>query len=183
MNVNFEDLQRQFAAIRTEADALVRGLTPQQFMWSPEPGRWSVAECLAHLNATNALYVPAIREEISRAPRARGDAGPCKLGWFERWFVGLMEPPPRRRFKAPSPFRPTATHDRDATLEAFAHFQDDYIELSREAAGVDLRRSRVPSPASRLISLGVPCALALMAAHERRHLWQAQQVRSAPGFP
>jgi hypothetical protein len=79
--------------------------------------------------------------------------------------------------------RPTATHDRDATLEAFAHFQDDYIELSREAAEADLRRSKVPSPASRLISLGVPCALALMAAHERRHLWQAQQVRSAPGFP
>jgi hypothetical protein len=26
-------------------------------------------------------------------------------------------------------------------------------------------------------------AFALMAAHERRHLWQARQVIAAPGFP
>jgi hypothetical protein len=28
---------------------LVRGLTPKQLKWKPEPGKWSIAEILAHL--------------------------------------------------------------------------------------------------------------------------------------
>jgi uncharacterized damage-inducible protein DinB len=31
---------------------LIRGLTPKQLKWQPEPGKWSIAEILAHLADT-----------------------------------------------------------------------------------------------------------------------------------
>ena len=37
---------------RQRAEALLLGLTPEQFTAQPEPGKWSVAECILHLNVT-----------------------------------------------------------------------------------------------------------------------------------
>lgn len=39
-------VQRTTAA---KLDKLVRGLTPKQLKWRPDPGKWSIAEILAHL--------------------------------------------------------------------------------------------------------------------------------------
>jgi DinB superfamily len=39
-------LQRETAA---KLKKLIRGLTPKQLRWQPEPGKWSIAEIVAHL--------------------------------------------------------------------------------------------------------------------------------------
>jgi hypothetical protein len=41
----------------------------------------------------------------------------------------------------------------------------------------------VQSPASHWIKISLNSGFALMAAHERRHLWQARRVLAAAGFP
>ena len=56
-------------------------------------------------------------------------------------------------------------------------------EAVRQASGLDLRRAKVMSPASTWIKMSLNSGFALMATHERRHLWQARQVLAAPGFP
>ena len=47
----------------------------------------------------------------------------------------------------------------------------------------DLSKARVQSPASRWIRLDLGAGFALMAAHERRHLWQARRLTERPDFP
>jgi len=39
------------------------------------------------------------------------------------------------------------------------------------------------SPGSRLLRMSLGDALALVLAHERRHLWQLRQLRADPAFP
>jgi hypothetical protein len=57
-----------------------------------------------------------------------------------------------------------------------------YAQAVRRAVGLDLPRIPILEPIHPLIqSLGG--TLALLAAHERRYIWQAEQVRTAPGFP
>jgi hypothetical protein len=53
----------------------------------------------------------------------------------------------------------------------------------RDAEGVDLARTRVASPLLPLLRMGLADILGFLLAHERRHLWQARQVRERAEFP
>ena len=57
------------------------------------------------------------------------------------------------------------------------------MDRLRQANGVDLAKARVQSPANRWVRLDLGAGFALMVAHERRHLWQAQQMTVRPDFP
>jgi hypothetical protein len=47
----------------------------------------------------------------------------------------------------------------------------------RQANGLDLSRVRVVSPLTSLMRMSLGQCFGLLAAHERRHLWQAARVR------
>src|SRR5687768_10078564 len=64
-----DDFRRQFEDVTTTVNALIEPLRDDQFTWCPEPGAWSVAHCLDHLNATARHYLPILDEGISQAIR------------------------------------------------------------------------------------------------------------------
>jgi uncharacterized damage-inducible protein DinB len=43
---------------------LIRGLTPKQMKWQPEPGKWSIAEILAHLVDTEIVGSWRMRSSV-----------------------------------------------------------------------------------------------------------------------
>src|SRR5258708_36475301 len=47
-----EDALKVQGATVSKLARLIRGLTPKQLKWQPEPGKWSIAEILAHLADT-----------------------------------------------------------------------------------------------------------------------------------
>jgi hypothetical protein len=175
----------QFEALKLDARDLVAGLTDSQFNWRAAPGRWSIAECLDHLNVTAALYIPVISEGIKegRARRLFG-AGPFRHGYFGNlFFVRLNEPPVKVKVKAPKNLRPQPDKPIEKVLPAFMEAQENYLACVREANGLHLSKIKIQSPASRFVKLSLGQSLAAMAAHERRHLWQARAVKNDPGFP
>lgn len=179
-----DGLREQFAQIADEADAFVATLTEEQFHWSPSPGAWPVAQCLDHLNATARLYLPTLDEGIAAAIRSGAySEGPFSYNWIGRLFVWSVAPPPRFRAKAPKTFQPQPGRPRREIMAAFRAYQVQFIDRLRQANGVDLAKARVSSPIARWLRLPLGSAFALMAAHERRHLWQARRVTDAPGFP
>jgi hypothetical protein len=175
---------RQIEAVRRDAEDLVRGLSDAQFNWQPAPTRWSIAQCLEHLNIASRLYWPVLAEAITRS-RTSGvmSPGPFRHGWIGAFFVRTAEPPVKTRFRTPRRFRPLSNLPLDQVWSQFVTFQDRLLELLREANGVDLARTKVPLPATNLIKLSLGQGFALVAAHERRHLWQARQVQNDPNFP
>lgn len=179
-----DEFRRQFEGLATEADALVAPLTEEQFNWQPSPGSWSVAQCIDHLNVTARLYLPRLDEGIAEAIR-RGlyGEGPFAHDFIGKVFVRTMEPPARLRVKAPADFRPAPQRSRSEIMAAFRAYQVQFVDRLRQASGLDLRRAKVVSPANTWIKMSLKSGFALMAAHERRHLWQAQQVMTSPGFP
>jgi hypothetical protein len=179
-----DDFRAQFDRLSAQADALVAPLTEQQFNWQPAPGMWSVAQCIEHLNVTARLYLPLLDRGVAEAIR-RGlyAEGPFAYNWIGRIVVHVMEPPARLKIKAPKIFLPPPERTRQEIMAAFRAYQVQFIDRLRQANGLDLSRARVQSPASRWIRLPLGSAFALMTAHERRHLWQAERVTTAPGFP
>jgi hypothetical protein len=174
----------EFERLSSDADVLVGPLTEEQFNWQPAPGSWSVAECIEHLNATARHYLTNLDEGIADAIR-RGlyGEGPFTYNWIGRIVVGTMEPPARLKIRAPKKFHPAPQRSRHDIMAAFRAYQVQYIDRLRQANGLDLARARVSSPAAKWLRMSLGSGFELMAAHERRHLWQARGVRSDPGFP
>ncbi|HEY6109555.1 MAG TPA: DinB family protein [Gemmatimonadales bacterium] len=175
---------RQFESTKHEAEQLVASLADAQVNWRPAPGRWSIGECLLHLATSTDAALPALDLAIEQA-QVHGwtSCGPYRYGWFTRWNVRSMEPPPTFRMRTFRIFEPPATAMRGgAVARALAESRDRLLERTRVAAGVDLKRAIVVSPAMRLFRLPLGGYLAFLAAHDRRHLWQARQVFEASGF-
>jgi hypothetical protein len=177
------DYRRQTEAAAKQAELITAGLTGVQLNWH-SGGSWSIAECIVHLNLTGAHFVAQIDRAMSVAQR-RGwlQSGPFRYSWFERWFVRSAEPPPRRRFKAPRQFTPVPRIYGSEVLLEFYALQERIAQAAEDATGIDLVRPKVPLPALPLMKISLGQALALVCTHQRRHLWQAEQVRNNPEFP
>lgn len=184
LNSELERLAYQQKVIRQDAEGLVTGLTEEQLNWRPSADKWSVALCYEHLNQTNRMIAGAVDAAI-KAGRQAGklSEGPFTYGFLSRYFLRIMEPPVKKRYKAPSKFVPQAG-------KPFAQIRSDWNEthdrlsaLLNEANGLDLARIKVPSPISSFIRYPLGMAFWIQAAHDRRHLWQARELINSAGFP
>jgi hypothetical protein len=137
-----------------------------------------MAECLAHLNVAASHYLPVLSATIEDGKR-RGilASRPGGYGVIASFFIWLIEPPPRFRTRAPEVFRPVSSRDLQDVLETFLDHQEALVTLLGEAAGLDPRRLSIASPVNERIRFRLHAAFAFLAAHERRHLWQAERVR------
>jgi hypothetical protein len=179
-----DDFRRQFEAIAADAEALIAPLRDDQFTWSPGPDAWSVAQCLDHLNATARHYLPVLDEGISEAIR-RGlyGEGPFTYSWTGRVLLLVTEPPVRFRARSRHRFHPAAGRPRQEIVAALRAYQVQFVDRLRQANGLDLARARVRSPLGGWVRVSLGSGFAVMAAHERRHLWQARRITELPGFP
>ena len=175
---------RQVEEIKRVAEDLVEGLSEEQFNWRQGPEKWSINECLEHLNVSARLYLSVLADAVSGA-RIQGwfSKGPYKHTWLGPLMVRSMEPPVRIKFKSPRRFTPPPDIPMSQVVPQFMAFQDRLLGLIRDANGVDLGRPRVQPPGNRLIKLTLGEGIALMTAHERRHLWQARMIMVDPTFP
>jgi DinB superfamily len=183
-------LSASLAASRNELNANTSRLhalvdTMDDATWRARPSadRWSVAECIEHLNLTSRAYVPVLRDAL-RDGRARGLTNPAAsnrvdlFGWL---LVKSMEPPVRRRrrMKTPAPFVPPAIEPRERAVSEYEALQQALIGVLTEAEGLAISKIKLRSPFNARIRYSVYSALRIITAHQRRHLWQAEQTRAA----
>ncbi len=184
MEPQLESLRTQFAAIRADAEALTSGLSDAQLRWRPKAGAWSIAECMSHLNSIDGEELPLLFRAIAMSRKeGRTAAGPFRWSLFERWFIASMEPPVRFKARAPKRWLPGPDPDPKETLLEFQRIQHDLYFLVGEADGLDLKGIKVASPAEKWLKMSLGSRIQLIAAHDRRHLWQARRVRESPEFP
>jgi DinB family protein len=183
---DLQKLQDALDAAERDARALVAGLTEKQGAWRTDESSWSVAECLDHLATANRIYLGAMRPAAARALGQRSRRrGPAEPGVVGGWFVRYLEPPvnPRFKSKAPRTIRPRTAPALSDAFTAFLASQDEARTFLRTYAGIDLRGVHFPNPFIRGVRFSLATGLHVIAAHERRHLWQAWRVRrSQPSF-
>ena len=174
----------QLAACTADAAALTATLSEAQGRWRPEPGRWSVAECLAHLAATARQYEPGL-EKAARTVRSRGRQlpGPYRPSWFGRQLAGFMEPGRGARVRTSATLTPPSGVTLADAARAFAEAQRMLQATLDMTTGLDLDSATLRSPVLPVLRLSLGTVLAMLTAHERRHLAQARRVIEATGFP
>jgi hypothetical protein len=176
-------------ACEREAERVAGDLSVAQLNWQPPgpsggAGRgWSIGQCLDHLRVGAALYLGALRPALAAA-RERGvlRRGPIRPGPLEGLFVRSMEPPVQLRGRSPRAILPASELAADVLAQFLAAHAEVRATLAA-AADLDLNRARFQNPFLRFVKMRTGAGFLVLAAHARRHLWQAARVRQAPGFP
>lgn len=180
-----ESVLKQMRDSEEVAAKLIAGLSEAQGNWQPVVGRtWSIWQCLEHLSLTNVIYTKALAEGLANAaPSARAKTVEIRPRWLGRWFLSQVGPPVRLRVKTTTKVRPAMTGELG---QALVHFQESHEALRgivKSWDAVDLNRVHYPNPFFPLVRFTVGTGLLIANAHDRRHLWQAQLVKEAPGYP
>lgn len=174
------ELDRQAA----QALSLASGLSDVALNWQPNGGKgWSVLQCLDHLAIMNAKYVKALQDAVARnedqlEPR-RVPIQPS--GWFTRWFIGMEEPPPKIKLPAPKKISPPSKLT-SAVVDEFCRMQEQLADFVRQWGEADLGDLKLKDPLFPL-HLTVDTEMLIVAIHNRRHLWQAENVKKNAEFP
>lgn len=171
------DLRRQYQDLIDRMQQVFRGVDEDLATQRPIPGRWSMAECIAHLNITGEPYLESLGALMDEAERRdfprRHRHG---QGFIARWITQTLEPPYRLRVKTFTRFEPQAGAGVEQTLTMFEKQQQHFLALIDRMERQGVPRRRVSSPVQPLLRLYADDWLRFLAAHARRHLWQAEQV-------
>jgi len=175
-------LVSELEAADLRAKSIAGTLRPEQVNWQPQPGAWSIGQCLDHLAITNEVYSSAMSNALQERKPARVQE--IRLGWFSRWFIqNYVAPNPQgRRARAPAKIKPEKSVRGDILAE-FLRSNQSARDLIRKAAEYDVNAIRFPNPLFPLLRFTVGTGLEIISKHESRHLLQAERVRQSAGFP
>jgi len=175
MDQQLADLDRQFAGATDDVRARFGGIGRAELGRRADPHAWSIAECVAHLTLTTRAFLPLLDDAIASAP-PRAGRSPFRKSFLGGWLARGMEPPVRSRFKTPPRFVPVVEESDGDVLADFERSQDELRARVQASDERDISKARVTSAFNRRLTYNVYTAFLILAAHQRRHVWQAAQV-------
>ena len=170
-------LLEQFQCATREARNLVLDRSANELRSRLEPESWSTAECLDHLARTTGSYLPTISRAFATAPKLTTNR-PLRTGTVASLLIRNLEPPYRLRYKVIPQLMPRET-DFAAAWAAFEESQSRLSEAVCSATGLAIDKVTVPCPVCSHVTYNAYGAFRMLAAHQRRHLWQVQQILAA----
>lgn len=166
-----------FATARLHA--LAHAVPEDRWPVRRDPARWSVGECVAHLNLTGQAYAEILHDTIAAQPRPVV-SGPWP--WRYRrdlwgWLLWKsMRPPVRIRVKTIAPFVPESVAPVAQLMAEFEKWQKVQMDLLIAADGLPLNSIRVTSPFNAKVKYNLYSCFSILPAHQHRHLWQAERI-------
>src|SRR5580658_6439839 len=174
ISVTREQYLETIRQLRDAATSLAQRLNMNQITWQPGEGeRWSISECLDHVAISTGIYLDAMEPAIGDARTGPGADVIRTAGFASTKFTRDMEPPARRKFPAPGKIQPRATLNPEAILPNFRKAMDRVSAMIAFTAAKDLSSARFRNPLIPLVRFTVGAGFLIIAAHGRRHLWQA----------
>ena len=171
-----EELERSSKRVRD----LLASYSNEQWQRKPADAGWSAIECVKHLAITSEKLIPKLTKAIQDAPVKNGNAKFHFdwIGWMlYRMMIARSKP---LRMKTPASFVPPSDLGVEHTVTEFLGYQQELTDLLDRANGKALNKVKIESPFREGVHYHVYSAFRVLAAHETRHLDQAE--RAARGF-
>ncbi len=187
MHPQLQAILDDLSAVRARWQRLSVATPDDRWAVRPDPERWSVAECIAHLNLTARAMQPlleAAAEEAKARPRLQGDMKPSLFG---RMLAAMVGPVPKLlgmrigRVRTPPPFVPTGDEPRSVISAEFERHLGAHEASVRAADGLPLHEVVVESPFSKGAKYDAYSGWVVVVRHLNRHLQQAEEVWASAG--
>ncbi|KAA9338478.1 DinB family protein [Hymenobacter busanensis] len=174
----FDHLTRTVEEARELALRRFRSLSEDELNRRPAPDKWSVGQCLEHLNIIGGLYLPVINQRLRRAQeRGSRPVDTVKSGPIGKRLVASMLVPAREKpLKSPQQFAPSGSRLPRTVVEVFLRQLDELLHLLRTAREVNANAVRIPNAIIPLVRLRLTDQFAFLIAHLQRHTAQAERV-------
>ena len=170
--------------IAAEAQQTFGDLTAQQLNWKPNAESWGIGQCFDHLMTANESYFPIIEQIIKgEKPRTFWESLPVLPTFFGWMLIKYLSPESTKKLKAPDVFKPSSSDIDPNIINNFVRQQNQLTFLMRQTAELDLRHTKITSPALRFVTYSLMDCYTILVVHEKRHLQQARRVLNAEGFP
>ena len=156
---------------------------PVKLSYSPEEGKWSVAQVLEHLNAYNRYYLPLI--EKSMVHISKDVSAWFVAGFWGNYFVNSIMP--KNVFEVKNKMKTSKTHTPDKSVNVEAAFKEFFqhqhklLQLLEVARRRNLNTIHIPTTISKLFRLKLGDMFRFLVAHEQRHMIQARNAVKAVG--
>lgn len=173
------EIIRQLDEASELARQLAEKLDDNQLRQRPRPDKWSVAECLVHLSLSSEAELVVIDGALAGANEEASPPGvKYEMDWLGSFLKWTLEPPPMfwSKIKTTAEFQPMNIEPVERALPDFLGLQEQLKLRVERANGLPLDRIKVASPFNSRIRYNLLSCFHLLLAHERRHLWQAQQM-------
>ena len=153
----------------------VSDLSPAQLNFKSAPDRWSIAQCLEHIAATEDTLRGLVTEQVMKSPAAP-DRDIKKIDES----VLAMIPDRSHKAQAPEPLKPTDRFGSpEGSMKHFIESRSKTEDLLKNTPG--LRQHAMDSPLGMKLD-GYEWIL-FIAAHSERHTKQINEVKADPNFP
>jgi len=180
MQEQLQAIVDEFESAQARLHSLARVVSEHAWMHRPEQGRWSVGECVAHLNLTSSAYLPILYDALARLRRSSDPAGFVRRRYRRNvagWILWKTSGPPVRfRVKTTAAFVPTGRDQPGQLVAEFDRLQAEHIGRVRSADGLPIDRIKIASPFDARLKYNVYACLTILPRHQHRHLWQAEQA-------
>ena len=172
-----------FEHAQARLDRFIDAIPDDRWSARNDPARWSPAECVAHLNLTNAAYLPRIRNALGEARKLpRADGRKYSTDLIGRMFSMMVGPLPKigktriGRVKTTALFVPTGSFPKQQLVAEFKRIQLDLISIANESDGLAIDKVKIASPFGEKIHCSVYATFIILPRHEERHIQQAELV-------
>ncbi len=171
-----------------QATSWMGKLSEKQLNWRPNPGVWSIAEVLAHLNSYARYYHPTIRRKIesTRFRNVKEDfiSSPLGKSAWKSMKLGRLNNV-KRKFKAPKGHNPTIDTElvQGTEVSDFIQQQNELLEIIESSAEVNVRKVKIPISISKIVRLRLGDALLFITYHNERHMQQILNLKTHKNFP
>lgn len=178
MNIESKQLLDQLQALsRQAAEAALqfRALTDQQLNFKPEASKWSILECLDHLNQYGDYYLPEIEEQMKASKR--GATAIFKSGVLGNYFANAMRAQNGKikKMKSPKDKEPAVSGLSRQTIERFLAQLVHLQRLLLLAGKKDLNKIKISISLNRYIRIRLGDTFRFYCYHIERHIAQAKR--------
>lgn len=183
MKFNREELINDLLAMTERSSRQVlefKNLSVEELNYKENPTKWSILECIEHLNLYGDFYLPEIERRMLSQATSPGQ-GVFRSGWIGNYFARLMQVNNGKikKMKSPRDKNPANSALSVTTLDRFLKQQERLKTLLEQARKVDLTRTRCSISISPLIKLRLGDTFRFFTYHIDRHVIQARKVRES----
>lgn len=167
-------------------------LSAEQLNWKPNSDRWSIAECLLHLNYFSKYYFPATKNGIVQAQKRKTKPNTTfKSSWWGNRMVEGVQLLPSNQAKklleCPIKYDPTfqdaSQIDGHQIVNVFLENQTALLEMLVTAKEVNIQKTKISVAFYGFLSIPLGNMFQYIIYHNERHIVQAQRVHYHDHFP
>jgi hypothetical protein len=152
-----------------------------QFRWKPSPDRWSMLECLQHLNLAERYYIRTLQHKVDALGLIQTSPADQTLesDWIGKIMLYIVDPGTTMKFPAPGIIRPRRPEELSPAevLSQFIELQSTLHDVLDKAVYLDWNKEKVSTLFGNWLKLRLGDTFLMLVAHSERHMNQAMRVR------